>query len=63
MKFKVAGIETYTSPLNLKVDSVLEHYLTTYEKIENTLMDCILLHNNLNQGFQIELHDQLQKFS
>ncbi len=62
MTFKVTDIETYASPRNLNVDSILEHYLTTCEEIENALKECTFQHNNTNQGFQMELHEQLQDF-
>ena len=62
MAFKVIDVETYTSPLNLNVDNILKHYLTTLQEIENVLMECTFSYNNTDKGFQIELYEQLQNF-
>ncbi|GAH28884.1 unnamed protein product, partial [marine sediment metagenome] len=32
MTFKIIDVETYSSPRNLNVDNILEHYLTTCEE-------------------------------
>ena len=62
MNFKIVDIETHVSPGNLNVDDTLAHYFTTCEEIKNALKECTFQHKNIERGFQIELHEQLEDF-
>jgi len=58
VNFRVTGVETYVSPDNLNVDSILARYETSCSEIENVLKSHTF-HQYTNQAFEIALHEQL----
>ncbi len=60
MIFKINDVKFYVHPNENIVKKILEAYQTTFMEIEKELKQYRFSWNNKNQGFQIELSEQLK---
>lgn len=59
MNFKITDIEHYASSDLTKIDNMLGGYGASLQEIENTLKSHTFVHHHINDGFQMDLAEQL----